>query len=401
MKKLTESRLIFLFAAIIIISILSIISAISIYHGNETLLVEEKGKKAMSVSITVEKLIEQDYNSFHKLVKTDDYSAGNYDEGYYIKMQQIFRDIREETGVRFLYCAKRVSDNRIIYLFDGEDPDSELFSPLGSMDHLDEFEQSIYRSKIPGYTPVVDTSEWGQVITGMTPVIDPATGDAVAHIGVDVSVKSVHTALAGVKKVITFNTIFFIIITSLIIYRLLSTSLIFTEIDYLTGLHSKAYQERFLNQLIKKSIANGRKFSLIMIDFDDFKIINDQYGHQFGDVVMKNVAEIIKNCSRSIDCSARYGGDEFVIILPEASLEYTSLIGQWLMKEVTGLNLKTKNGTAVPVSISVGIAEWEKNMTAEQIMIQADKALYHSKRSGKNQLVVYSKELELQPEILV
>jgi two-component system cell cycle response regulator len=204
----------------------------------------------------------------------------------------------------------------------------------------------------------------------------------------------VNTSLAGVKEVIMFNAFLFIIITSLIIYRLLSMTSIFTETDYMTGLHSKAYQERFLDQLIKKSISNGRTFPLIMIDFDDFKLINDEYGHHFGDTVLKAVAEIIKICTRSVDCCSRYGGDEFVIILPEANLEYASLVCQWLLKEVSCLKLKTKNNIPAPVSISAGIALWEMNMTAEQIMIHADKALYHSKRTGKNRIVVYSEELE-------
>lgn len=400
MKKLTRSKLVFLFTAVVMISVLSIVSAFSLYHNIESMLVDEKGKKAMSISITVEKLIEQDYYSFKKLLETDNYSPGNYDAVYYEKMQQLFRDIREKTGSRYLYCGKRISENGIIYLFDGEAPDSAQFSPLGSKDTLDEFEQDIYNSKSPGYTPIVNNSDWGELLTGMTPVIDPATGDAVAHIGVDVSVDSVHNALDSVKKVIMFNTLLFIVITSLIIYRLLRMPSLFTETDYLTGLHSKAHQERFLEQQIKKSISNGKTFPLIMIDFDDFKKINDEYGHQFGDTVLKAVAEIIKVCTRSIDCCARYGGDEFVIILPETSLEYATLVCQWLLKEVSGLKLIAKDGVVVPVSISAGIAQWENNMTAEQVVIRADKALYHSKRSGKNKAVVYSEELELQPEVL-
>lgn len=394
MKRLTGSRLVFLFAAIVIISVLSIVTALSLFNNIEALLIEEKGKKAMSVAITVEKLVEQDYYSFRQLLETEDYSAGNYDAAYYEKMQQIFRDIREKTGVKFLYCCKRVSEAGIVYLFDGEATDSELFSPIGAKDNLDEFEQDIYNSNAPGYTPIVPDSDWGQLLTGMAPIIDPATGDAVAHIGVDMSVNSVDTALSGIRSVIMFNAFLFIIITSLIIYRILSMTSIFTETDYLTGLHSKAYQERFLDQQIKKSTSNGRTFPLIMIDFDDFKLINDDHGHHFGDTVLKAVAEIIRICTRSVDCCSRYGGDEFVIILPEANQEYAALVCQWLMKEVSCLKLKAKNDVVVPISISAGIALWEMDMTAEQIMVRADKALYHAKRSGKNKAVIYSDELE-------
>lgn len=393
MKTLTGSRLVFLFAAIVIISTVAIITALSLYNNIESLLIEEKGKKAMSVSIAVEKLIEQDYGSFRKLLETSNYSHGNYDAVYYDKMQKTFREIREKTGVKYLYCGKRVSESGMIYLFDGEPPESEFYSPLGSVDNLDQNEQVIYQSKTSGYTPIVNDYDWGELLTGMTPILDPETGEAVAHVGVDVSVQSVHTSLQNVKRAIMFNAFIFTVIASLIIYRLLCMPSIFTENDYLTGLHSKGYQDRFLNQLIKKSTGSGKQFPLIMIDFDDFKIINDEYGHQFGDAVLKAVSEIIRICTRSVDCCARYGGDEFVIILPEANLEYGSLVCQWLQKEVCGLQLSTRSGVIVPVSISIGIAIWEPNLTSDQILIRADKALYQSKRTGKNRTVIYTDDL--------
>jgi diguanylate cyclase (GGDEF)-like protein len=385
--------MVFLFIAIIIISALSIVSSLSLYNNIETLLVEEKGKKAMSVTIAVAKLIEQDYPSFKKLLETHQYTGGSYDAVYYAKMQKIFREIREKADVKFLYCGKRVSEDEMVYLFDGEEPDSALFSPLGSKDNLDHMEQGFYKSKTSGYTPIMDDPEWGQLLTGLTPILDPETGQAVAHVGADVSVESVYISLAGIKNLIMINAFVLILITSLIIYKLLSMTSVFTDNDYLTGLRSKGYQERFLEQLIKKSKSNGKAFPLIMIDFDDFKLINDLYGHHFGDIVLKSVSDIIKVSTRSADCSARYGGDEFVIILPEANLEYALLVSQWLQKEVSGLQLKARNDVIVPVSISIGIALWKSGMTSEQILDHADKALYHSKRTGKNKTVVYTDEL--------
>lgn len=393
MKKLTGSRLIFLFVAIIIISVLSIVSALSIYSNIEALMIEEKGKNAMSVSIAVAKIVEQNNPSFHRLLKVDEYKVENYDVIYHAQMQQIFREIREKTGVKFLYCGKRISENEIIYIFDGEAPVSELYSPLGSSDNLDVMEQTIYRSKTSGYTPIIDDPDWGTLLTGMTPILDPSTGEAVAHIGVDVSVDSIHTSLINIQKVLMLNAAMITIITSLIIYRLLCMTSIFTENDYLTGLHSKGYHDRFLEQQIKKSTNTGRQFPLIMIDFDDFKLINDEYGHHFGDRVLKAVSEIIKVCTRSVDCCSRYGGDEFVIILSEANLEYAGLVCQWLLKEVSYLTIKTKDDISVPVSISIGIALWKKGMTSEQILECADKALYHSKRTGKRKAVIYTDEL--------
>ena len=169
---------------------------------------------------------------------------------------------------------------------------------------------------------------------------------------------------------------------------------VFTENDYLTGLYSKGYQERFLEQLIRKSSSGGKTFPLVMLDFDDFKQINDRYGHQFGDIVLKAVSEIIKASTRSIDCCSRYGGDEFVIILPGATMEYAVLVCEWLQKEISNLSLRTKGDVTVPVSISIGIAEWQKHLSSGQILVHADKALYQSKRTGKNKITVYTDDLE-------
>lgn len=394
MKKLTESRKIFLLFAVIVISCLSLVTAIMLYNNIKSLLIEEKGRKAMSISVAVAKLIEENYTEFDRFMKTEDYKNGNYDHAYYEKMQAIFRDLKERTGVKFIYCARRISDDEIIYLFDGEDPDSDLFSPLGSKDDVDEVEQKAYDRKTSGFTPIVNDPVWGELLTGVTPIIDPSTGEVIAHVGVDVSVGQIKSALLSIRNVIFLNSIAITIITFLIIYRLLCMTSLLAENDYLTGLYSKGYQERFLNQLIKKSISSGKPFPLIMIDFDDFKMINDKYGHQFGDVVLKSVSEIIKISSRAMDCCARYGGDEFVIILPDASMEYATLVCQWLLKEVSNLKLQSKNDEIVSVSISIGIALWHNGLSAEQILIRADKALYQSKRTGKNKMVVYSDDLE-------
>ncbi|MEL7657116.1 MAG: GGDEF domain-containing protein, partial [Bacillota bacterium] len=389
-----DKRKIFLIIAILIISGLSLITSINLYKNIASLLIEEKGEKAMSVSIAVAKLIEQDYPAFQKFLEADNYSEGSYDKAYYDKMQRIFQELKEMTEVKFLYCGKRISDHEIVYLFDGEDPDSELFSPLGSKDYLNDIEQIIYSKKDSGFTPIIKDPNWGELLSGVTPIIDPSTGKAVAHVGVDVSVSQIQATLANIRNVIFFNSIIITIITSLIVYRLLCMNVAFTENDYLTGLRSKGYQERFLNQLIKKSNISGKPFPLIMIDFDDFKNINDKYGHQFGDVVLKSVSTIIKSCSRSIDCCSRWGGDEFVIILPETNLEYASLVCEWLLKEVSNLQLRSKNDILVTISISIGIALWEKDLTAEQILIRADKALYQSKRTGKNKMIIYTDDLE-------
>jgi diguanylate cyclase (GGDEF)-like protein/putative nucleotidyltransferase with HDIG domain len=157
--------------------------------------------------------------------------------------------------------------------------------------------------------------------------------------------------------------------------------------DGLTGLHNhRAFHEQ-LEQEIARSIRFGTVFSIIILDIDLFKVYNDIYGHLAGDKILRKIGELIKSSTRSLDMVFRYGGEEFTVILPQASLDATYKIAERIRKTIES---KTSS-KAMPLTVSLGIASWPSDaMTREEIIGHADAALYRAKHTGRNQTCLSS-----------
>ena len=152
--------------------------------------------------------------------------------------------------------------------------------------------------------------------------------------------------------------------------------------DHLTKLYSRNY----LDEQIHLSMKEDAYGSFLLIDIDDFKSINDSYGHQVGDEVIVQVAEIIKNNIREFDIGARWGGEELAVYLPRTDLEIGIKVAERLKKKVA-------EGTDPKITISCGVAFWSKERkdSVKQLFNRADEALYKAKENGKNQVVFCQK----------
>jgi diguanylate cyclase (GGDEF)-like protein len=158
--------------------------------------------------------------------------------------------------------------------------------------------------------------------------------------------------------------------------------------DPLTGVcNRRAFQERFEEE-IERARRHGRQISLLMMDIDRFKTVNDQHGHRTGDRVIKMVAASVLKAVRSIDIVARYGGDEFVVILPETEQEIAELIGERIRREVQADRVPAQDGAGaetIAVTVSIGAATGPREEdTAETLLERADKGLYQAKARGRN-----------------
>ena len=158
--------------------------------------------------------------------------------------------------------------------------------------------------------------------------------------------------------------------------------------DPLTGLYNRRYLETHLSSVVARAIADDRPACLLLFDIDHFKAINDSYGHDAGDDVLRAFADRLRRGVRGIDLVARYGGEEFVVIMPDTDAAFAATIAERLRIDVEKLPFTTKSGLKLPVTVSIGLAEWRgPDDSADALLKRADTALYAAKRDGRNRVV--------------
>jgi diguanylate cyclase (GGDEF)-like protein len=164
--------------------------------------------------------------------------------------------------------------------------------------------------------------------------------------------------------------------------------------DALTGLKNRGALDKILKREVDISIRHDNPLSLIVLDIDFFKSINDQYGHAIGDKVLQNLSRCIENEIRGCDILFRYGGEEFVIVLTNTDLTGAELLSERIRYRVINEEFLV-NSNSIPIRISLGVAQLENNDDAEELFTKTDAALYEAKRNGRNQTITYSKEMKM------
>ncbi|RCS21982.1 PleD family two-component system response regulator [Phyllobacterium salinisoli] len=159
--------------------------------------------------------------------------------------------------------------------------------------------------------------------------------------------------------------------------------------DSLTGLHNRRYLDSHMSMLFTRSISRERPLSVLMTDMDHFKLINDTYGHDAGDDVLRDFAGRLHRNIRGIDLACRYGGEEFVVVLPDTDAHMAAVVAERIRGTVASTPFLIRNGAAsVNVTISVGLACLQpRNDSVEKLFKRADVALYEAKKNGRNQVV--------------
>ena len=164
--------------------------------------------------------------------------------------------------------------------------------------------------------------------------------------------------------------------------------------DGLTGIYNRRYLENRISSEFDRTRRYGGTYSMILFDLDHFKKVNDTYGHLAGDKVLVEIAARLQAKLRSSDVLGRYGGEEFIIILPETALEGAFVFADRL-REVIELEPVIFNNTTIPVTVSMGVTEHHLDMPSYTSMThQSDLALYASKEAGRNRVTRYEPALE-------
>ncbi len=155
--------------------------------------------------------------------------------------------------------------------------------------------------------------------------------------------------------------------------------------DHLTKLHNRKYTDTIIRKELNRAKRYEQPLSLIMLDIDDFKIINDTYGHNSGDRLLKDLSKLVLSTIRDSDYFGRWGGEEFILIAPQTSLESSVLLAEKIRMAVSEFNFKE----AKNVTCSLGVVQYSDEENADDLIHNADLALYEAKNSGKNKVIIY------------
>jgi diguanylate cyclase len=157
-------------------------------------------------------------------------------------------------------------------------------------------------------------------------------------------------------------------------------------LDVLTGIHNRKHMEKALASLYENYVRKGTRFSIMMLDLDHFKRVNDTYGHKVGDAVLQFVGGVLKETVKGRDIPARYGGEEFVILLPMTDCSDACKVAEQLRREISKkpLTIRQSGERIGTVTVSIGVAMIREGDSIDAVIHRADQALYCAKRQGRN-----------------
>ena len=199
------------------------------------------------------------------------------------------------------------------------------------------------------------------------------------------------------RNILQRYIIFFVVFLILVVLVLLFVQNNYTRKIYalsikdpLSNLYNRRYIFDYLDKLLARQVDKKSELSVMMVDIDDFKELNNKYGHPFGDYVIEKIGEIGQAILRNDDVMARIGGEEYLCVLPRIEEQQCLLIAQRFLKNVNQYKFTTENGMTLSITVSIGITSLSgAPLDGPTLYTQADEALYHSKQQGKNQVTVY------------
>ena len=155
-------------------------------------------------------------------------------------------------------------------------------------------------------------------------------------------------------------------------------------VDGLTGLANRRQAEDALEAELSRAQRFGGPLALVVADLDDFKAINDRHGHPAGDTVLRELADVLRENTREVDLAARWGGEEFVVLLPGTDAAGAAQLAERVRAALEGRTILSSEGVAIRATASFGVAAYPASGTAGELIAAADAALYRAKRAGKN-----------------
>ncbi len=158
------------------------------------------------------------------------------------------------------------------------------------------------------------------------------------------------------------------------------------NVDSLTGLHNRRAILRRLDEDIRHAKRYGDELSLLMLDIDHFKKVNDRYGHLTGDDVLERIATLVQQNIRETDSAGRYGGEEFIVVLPKTNLSPAAEVAERIRKTIEESEMEDHEGNVFGVTVSLGLSSYQAGEDGHSLISRADDALYSAKENGRNRI---------------
>lgn len=375
-KKKYNSK--FILFTLFFLSIILLIWTSIFYNISKNTIESSFRSLAETTALTLSNIIEESSGDYKLLLETHD-----TDTDFYKEIYNVFHEITLNSDIKYTYTVQRKDETQIYYIIDSVPPDQEDSTPIGTewdagSVALQAFDtRSIVSSNFDYY------SSWdADYLCAYSPIIDPNTQEILGLVGVDIDIQELRTKLNNLLYAALFTT--FLIL--LFVYVLLSKFSDTLVRPYVMDTLTKSYNRKFFNTYFEQAFYYCKKkkvpLSVLILDIDHFKMINDTYGHPFGDVVLKKLCENIVKHIRKTDCFARYGGEEFVISLTNESEETAVQIADKLKTMIENLKITNKEqNKEVKFTISIGVASLDATSasTFDELLEKSDKALYYAK----------------------
>lgn len=351
-----------------------------LFSNHRQAMLREMQKRALASAKTTATLIAMDSRPYVELTQAVLHDPQSIDWQYYASMHSLFKTIQEDAGADYLYTQYKISDDTARIILDSE----------GSLTALLQGSQSFRLAppSLQAYTEAkavtsgrVDHQVWGPALFAHAPIMGKE-GEVLGLVSTGFSIATFERSIQ--QTFFLFLGLFLLISTLVsstlcIVLHLRKRSL---EVEHLTQLGTRRYFEKQLVRRIDRAKSSRNPFSLLMLDIDRFKQVNDTYGHLGGDKILKTVGAIIKECTQVSDSCSRIGGDEFAVILTSSPLEQALITAQTIQNTIE--EYKTEDFPTLRLSVSIGVAQWNEGQSTQDLIEQADRALYKAKKQEKN-----------------
>jgi len=314
---------------------------------------------------------------------------------FYQRMARHFEGVMERNRIVYIYTIRRLCDEYVEYILDGaEIGDEDHWSAPADIEYNEPVVRRVYTTGEPDRFGLNHYTNWSHLLGAYVPIFDK-NGEIVGLLGVNICGTHLHNFLNR-KQLILLAIYVCIICLALLVLSQYSNAILEPLVkDKLTGAFTKRYADKLIQDEMVFAAKSHKGLTLMVIDLDHFKKINDTFGHHFGDTVLTAVSEVIQNVLRQKDYFIRYGGEEFIALVPETDEKRAMMIAERIRANVEQTDIvNTERNVVVNMTISIGVSTLGLSPAdASEFIDQADKALYVAKKT-RNSVSLYVHETE-------